>query len=169
MTFKSKKGVSALIASVLMIVVVVGIGAVVTGIVRNYVMENKQTIEKTATDVQCSTQVQINVPTYNDAYRICNKSNMVNFTLENTGSMAIDNLQVKVFGSTGMVDVNNVMPTGLAPGQANTTLNATYGAGIGTLEEVRIIPMKKVTASANQIYCNEAALKFASTDIPSCP
>jgi FlaG/FlaF family flagellin (archaellin) len=167
MTFKSKKGVSALIASVLMIVVVVGIGAVVTGIVRNYVMENKQTIEKTATDVQCSTQVQINVPTYNDAYRICNDSSAVHFTLENTGSMAIDNLQVKVFGSTGMVDVNNVMPTGLAPGQVNTSLSAAY-TGIGTLEEVRIIPMKKVTASANQIYCNEAALKFALTDISNC-
>jgi hypothetical protein len=159
---------------VLLIVVTVGIGALVVGIIRGYVTENKQVIEKTATDVQCSVQVQIVVPTYKDAYMICNKTDApnstVNFTLENTGSMAIDDLQVKIFGSNGMVDVNSVMPTGLAPGKVNASLSVTYNTvTIGTLEEVRIIPTKKVTAQTNQIFCNEAALKFATTDISSCP
>jgi hypothetical protein len=133
--------------------------------VRNYVSDNRQVIEKTATDVECSTQVQISVPTYNDAFRICwSGGNQINFTLENTGSMAIDDLQVKVFGDAGFQDFDDLMPSGLAPGQVNTTMNVTY-SGVGILEEVHIIPKKKVTASSNKIYCNEAALKFARTDL----
>ena len=165
----SKKGVSALIASVLMIVVVVGLGAIITGIVRNYVSDNRQVIEKTATDVECSTQVQITVPTYNDAFRICNATGYrINFTLENTGSMAVDDLQVKVFGTAGFKDVNGVMPSGLAPGQVNMSLSAQYDASVGALQEVHIIPVKKQTASTNRIYCSEAALKFAVTDLSTC-
>ena len=49
---KNKKAISPLIASVLLIVVVVGIGAVVTGIVRNYVTENKQTITEKAKPIK---------------------------------------------------------------------------------------------------------------------
>jgi len=152
-----------------MIVVVVGLGAIITGIVRNYVSDNRQVIEKTATDVECSTQVQISVPTYNDAFRICNQSNSINFTLENTGSMLVDDIQVKVFGTAGFKDVNDVMPSGLAPGQVNMSLSAQYDASVGALQEVHIIPVKKVTASTNRIYCNEAALKFSSSDISPCP
>jgi flagellin-like protein len=170
MVFDSKKGVSPLIAAVLLIVVTVGIGAVVTGIIRSQVTSDKQTIEKTSTDVDCSTQVQINVPVYNDQFRICytaENTGTVNFTLENIGSMEIDDLQVKVYGETGFTDADNVLPTGLAPGQTNISVLASYTA-VGTLQEIHIVPKKKVTAAANKIYCGEAALKFAKTDLNTC-
>ncbi|MBW2964455.1 hypothetical protein KY363_03260 [Candidatus Woesearchaeota archaeon] len=41
----SKKGLSPLIAAVLLIVVVVGIGAVVTGMIRGLVSDNQKTIK----------------------------------------------------------------------------------------------------------------------------
>jgi len=167
MIFNSKKAVSPLIAAVLLIVVTVGIGAVVTGIVRSQVTSDKQTIEKTSTDVDCSTLVQINVPVYNDQFRICNSSTTINFTLENTGSIDIDDLQVKVYGDAGFDDIDNVLPSGLAPGQTNISVNASY-SGVGTIAEVHLIPKKKVSAAANKIYCGEAALKFSATDLHDC-
>jgi len=167
MVFKSKKGVEPLIAAVLLIVVTVGIGAVVVGIIRGYVTENKEVITKTATDVQCSTNVQIIVPTYNDAFRICNSSTNINFTLENTGSLAVDELQVKVFGEDGISVSDGIMTEGLAPGQTKTAIVVNY-SGTGALQQVIIVPKKKVAADTNRIYCNEAALKFSSSDISSC-
>jgi len=163
MVFGSKKGLSPLIASVLLIVVVVGIGAVVTGIVRNYVSENKQVIEKTSTDTDCSTQVEIEVPTINDDFMICLGTNTVNFTIENTGSMFVDEFQVKVFGDTGFDDVDGVLPDGLAPGQVNTSVVVSHAA-VGNVQEVLIVPKKKVTGSSNKIFCSEAQLRFAGID-----
>jgi flagellin-like protein len=169
MVFCSKKGVSPLIAAVLLIVVTVGIGAVMTGIVRSQVTSDKQTIEKTSTDVDCSTQVQINVPVYNDQFRICYTASTVNFTLENTGSIEIDDLQVKVYGDAGFDDVDSVLPGGLAQGQTNISVNASY-SGVGSIQEVHLVPKKKVTAAANKIYCGEAALKFSLLDMHTpCP
>ncbi len=154
-----------------MIVVVVGLGAVITGIIRNYVSDNKQVIERTATDVDCATQVQILVPKFNDAFMICHNASTYNisFTLENTGSMAVDELQVKVFGEDGFQDFDGLMPNGLAPGQVQTNLNVTYTvATVGAIQQVQIIPKKKVEASANKIYCSESGLTFSVSDISPC-
>ncbi len=166
MIIKSKKGLSPLIAAVLLIVVVVGIGAVVTGIVRGYISENKQTIEKTSTDVECSTNVEINVPTYMDDFMICIGSNYVNFTIENTGSMFVDEFQLKVFGDTGFAQNDSIITQGLAPGQAVSNYEAYYTPSVGNVEQVLIVPKKKITGESNQIFCSEAQLKFV--DISLC-
>ncbi|MBW2964452.1 type IV pilin [Candidatus Woesearchaeota archaeon] len=167
-TMMNKKALSPLIAAVLLIVVVVGIGAVVTGIVRNQIQENKQTITKTSTDVDCSTNIQMNVPTYADDFMICLGSDYVNFTLENTGTDPIDNLQLKVFGDSGFADNDSgVLSTPLAVGQTLSNFVVYYDtADVGPVQEVYIVPKKKVTGQTNQIFCNEAKLRFV--DISNC-
>lgn len=164
----NKKALSPLIAAVLLIVVVVGIGAVVTGIVRNYVQENKQTITKTAKDVECSTSIQLNVPVFQDDFRICLGSNYVNFTLENIGTQPVDDIQVKVFGSSGFADNDSgILSTPLNVGQTLSNFSVYYDTtGVGLVQEVYIVPKKKVTGQTNQIFCNEAKLRFV--DINNC-
>jgi FlaG/FlaF family flagellin (archaellin) len=166
--FRSKKGLSPLIAAVLLIVVVVGIGAIVMNIVRGQVTSNKQIIERTSTDIECSTLMQITVPVYDDDFLMCidSTNNVTNFTLENIGSIDVDNLQVKVFGDTGFDDIDDVLPSGLAPGQVNNTISVGYAGSVGTVEEIFIIPKKSVSGMSNKIYCTEAQLKFV--DIASC-
>ncbi len=163
MVFDSKKGLSPLIAAVLLIVVVVGIGAVVTGIVREQISQDKQTIEKKSTNIECSTEVEINVPTYEDDFMICKGTDYVNFTIENTGSIEVDELQVKVFGATGFADNDSIIPGGMTPGQVNSTVIVGH-SGVGSVEEVFIVPKKKVTGSSDKIYCPEAQLRFADID-----
>ncbi|MBW2972319.1 hypothetical protein KY359_04755 [Candidatus Woesearchaeota archaeon] len=176
----SKRGLSPLIAAVLLIVVVVGIGAVVTGIVRNYVTENKQTITEKASDMKCGVEVAVNVPTVGDELRICNGTaagygGSVNFTLENSGSATIDELQVKFFGTNGFDSIDEMSGAGVvAPGtwgsgmEAGATLsfNASYPTGIGVLQQVKIIPRVKVVGRSDKAYCTDAALTF--TDFVTC-
>jgi FlaG/FlaF family flagellin (archaellin) len=167
MITSSKKGLSPLIAAVLLIVVVVGIGAVVTGIVRNQITADKQTIERTSTDVECSTNVEIDVPTYLDDFRICLGSDYVNFTIENTGSMTVDEFQMKVFGDAGFAQNDTLISTGLEPGQTEANYIAYYDdTSVGTVEQVMIVPKKKVTGETNKVFCSEAQLKFV--DISDC-
>jgi len=166
MVIVSKRGMSPLIAAVLLIVVVVGIGAVVTGIVRNQITTDKQTIERTSTDIECSTLFQIEVPTYNDDFMICKGSNYVNFTIENTGSEFIDEFQLKVFGDSGFAQNDSIITIGLDPGQVNANYVAYYAPAVGAVQEVLIIPKKKVTGETNKLFCTEAQLRFA--DIEDC-
>lgn len=164
---RSKRGLSPLIAAVLLIVVVVGIGAVVTGIVRSQVTSDKQTIEKTSVDIDCSTQVEIDVPMLNDDFMICQGSGYVNFTLENSGSLLVDEIQVKVFGDAGFAENDSLLTTGLEPGAVESRFIAGFNtADVGNVEEVFIIPKKKVIGGTGRIYCSEAQLRF--TNIVTC-
>jgi archaellum component FlaF (FlaF/FlaG flagellin family) len=165
--WKSRKGVEPLIAAVLLIVIVVGIGAVVTGIVRNYVTEGKQTITEKASDMKCGVEVMINVPTVAEEQRICGNVSEVQFTLENAGSAIIDQLQVKFFTDTGFYANDTVL---------NSTLESNFGPGetyaftvpstaSGTLQEIKIVPRVKVVGRTEKAYCTDAALTFADIDL----
>jgi FlaG/FlaF family flagellin (archaellin) len=170
----SKKGLSPLIAAVLLIVVVVGIGAVVTGIVRNYVTENKQTITEKASDMKCGVEVDITIPVVGDELRICHDSGTytINFTLENSGSATIDDMQVKYFG-TSSFDANDTVGTdttdfgsdGMDAGET-IAFTTVYDSGIGTLQQVKLVPRVKVVGRADKAYCTDAALSF--TEFATC-
>jgi hypothetical protein len=163
----SRKALSPLIAAVLLIVVVVGIGAVVTGIVRSQVTADKQTIEKKSVDIDCSTLVEIDVPTLNDDFMICTGTGYVNFTLENSGTILVDEIQIKVFGDAGFADNDSLLTTGLEPGAVESQFIAAFNiADVGNVEEVFIIPKKKVVGGNSRIFCSEAQLRF--TDISPC-
>ncbi|MBW2996938.1 hypothetical protein KY349_01205 [Candidatus Woesearchaeota archaeon] len=169
---RSKKGLSPLIAAVLLIVVVVGIGAVVTGIVRNYVTEGKQTITEKASDMKCGVEISIDVPVVADELRICNWSNKIQFTLDNSGSSDIDDLQVKVFGTAGF-DANDTAwtdsPTQTAVFETGDTviLNITFDdTAVGDIQQVKIVPRVRVVGRTDKAYCTDASLTFA--DFLSC-
>lgn len=167
----SKKGLSPLIAAVLLIVVVVGIGAVVTGIVRNYVTENKQVITEKASDMKCGVEVSINVPTVADTLLVCNDTpnKFINVTLENTGSADIDDIQLKVFGVNGF-DANDEAWTSQMSGAFESgdtqRLQLNWSVDIGDLQQIKIVPRVKVVGRSDKAYCTDAALTY--TDFVSC-
>jgi len=168
--WNSRKGVEPLIAAVLLIVVVVGIGAVVTGIVRNYVTENKQTIIEKASDMKCGIEVAVTVPTVADELRICRAvdNTSILFTLDNAGSATIDQMQVKFFTDAGFTSNDVVLNSTL---QSNFKSGQTYifnvsNAGGGDIQQVKIVPRVKVVGRSEYAYCTDAALTF--TDIDLC-
>ena len=165
---RNKKAISPLIASVLLIVVVVGIGAVITGIVRNYVTEGKQTITEKSSDMKCGTEIMIEVPVVASEMKICKNqtAETITFILQNTGSAMIDDLQVKVFGTNGFDANDTVMATGLAVGNTSS-YTVEYDAGsVGAILEVKLVPRIKVVGRTDKAYCTDSGLTFA--DLGDC-
>jgi hypothetical protein len=81
--------------------------------------------------------------------------------------MVVDEFQIKVFGDAGFADNDSIMTSGLGIGQVNSSYIAQFdNTSVGTVEEVHIIPKKKVTGTSNRIHCHEAKLKF--TNVESC-
>ena len=94
----------------------------------------------------------------------------LNFTLENSGSSVIDQLQVKFFGSGGFGANDTVLigdnVSNFQPGNTWMFIIAKPAAASGTLEQVKIVPRVKVVGRSEYAYCTDAALTF--TDVPDC-
>lgn len=162
MVFNSKKGLSPLIAAVLLIVVVVGIGAVVTGMVREKVTEDKDTISKTSSTVDCATQVNIKISKIEGDTLICKGSDFINFTIENVGSVDIDDFQLKVFGAEGFVQNDSVMEGGLERGKLAFNYIAYFdSATTGAVSEISLIPKIRVAGFSEATLCTDSAIKYA--------
>jgi len=161
----SKRGLSPLIAAVLLIVVVVGIGALVAGIVREQVTSDKETIDRTSIGIDCSTQIDAEIPKIEDRVLICLGANYINLTIENTGSARIDEFQIKVFGDAGFADNDTIIESGLEPGDLESNYIAGFdGAAVGNVQQVMIVPKLKVPGSTQRQYCSDAQLKLADID-----
>lgn len=161
----SKKALSPLIASVLLIVVVVGIGAVVTGVVRGLITENKDTITSKDDEIACSRDVNIDVVKIDGVQQVCKGTGYIDVVLDNSGSAVIDDFQLVVMGDGGFARNESIGAGAFAQGQA-MELNATYAGTVGTIQQVRFVPKLKKTGSADYIFCNDVAYKTES--VPDC-
>lgn len=158
----SKKGLSPLIAAVLLIVVVVGIGAVITGMVRGMFAENKATIESKDDEMVCSRDVVVSLVNIDGDPQICRGSSPANITavLENSGSADIDDFQMKVYGTTGFYS-NDSLDTGTFTAGDSLELTGTFVSGdVGTVEQVKLIPKLKKSGEAGYHFCAGVALSY---------
>lgn len=159
---QSKKGVSPLIATVLLIAFAVALGAVVMNWGRTYV-EDTATLarEKSDTEIKCSSDVKIEFLKVKSVKKICydyTTTTKLNMTIENTGKLDIVGLQVTVVGSK---DINTTL---LDLKAANLTLkrsrfyrNETVELNdLGTPEQIRIVP--EIEIEGNRISCPASAL-----------
>jgi len=153
---KSKKGVSPLIATVLLIAFAVALGAVVMNWGRTYVEDTaKFAREKSDIEIKCSSDVKLEFLKIKDVKHICyyyDASNLkVNFTVENTGKLDVYGLQVTVVGNkevnTTEIDLeasNNVLKR--ARFYKNTSVNM---GDIGDPSQIRIVPVIKIEGNKN--------------------
>ncbi|MBW2996937.1 hypothetical protein KY349_01200 [Candidatus Woesearchaeota archaeon] len=164
--FNSKKALSPLIAAVLLIVVVVGIGAVVVGMTRGMVSDNQDTISQTDDRMSCSRDVVIQILKLDRDPQICKGSNYINVVIENIGTVDIEDFQLLTYGTTGVYNNESIGAGTLSKGGA-LELNATYDtAQVGTLQQAKFIPKLKKSGATGYHFCSEVALKYE--DINDC-
>jgi FlaG/FlaF family flagellin (archaellin) len=160
---RSKKALSPLIAAVLLIVVVVGIGAVVTGMVRNLVSENKETIDTKSDEMTCSRDVVISIVDIDGEPQICEGVGYINFILENSGAVDIDDFQLMVFGTTGIYRNESISASDtLTQGEAQE-FNGNFSS-VGTTEQVKIVPKLRKSRQSGYHFCNDVALTYEDLD-----
>jgi FlaG/FlaF family flagellin (archaellin) len=157
----SKKAVSPLIATVLLIVVVVGIGAVVTGIVRDYVSESKRSVDSKNDAMSCSRDVVVDVVDIGGVQQVCKGTNYVDIVVENVGTKKVDDFQLIIYATTGIYRNDSIAGgTATTPGQARE-FNVTFsGITAGSIEQVKLVPKLKKSGSASYSFCSDVALKF---------
>lgn len=149
----SRKAVSPLIATVLLIAFAVALGAVVMNWGRGYVDETtKFASEKSAKEIRCSMDINLKFIEFDDVQQICLNNgtgtpdiSSINFTLQNSGTVEIEGVKIQAIGNSSIVDqdINRSLPIA---GILKDYINYSE-SGNGSLKQIRVTPMIKVEGS----------------------
>jgi len=164
--FRTKKAVSPLIATVLLIAFAVALGAVVMNWGRNYIETTAEFAkEKSDTEIRCSMDISLELIRLTDTPQICFTNDTdnptINFTVGNAGTVTITGIRMQVFGVSGIVtqDLNvSLSPASVYRGAINYSEE-----GNGTIQQVRFVPEIKV--GGNDILCAKNHLLVEEIDL----
>ncbi|MBN1544355.1 hypothetical protein JW898_02730 [Candidatus Woesearchaeota archaeon] len=161
--FASRKAVSPLIATVLLIAFAVALGAVVMNWGRGYVEDTANIArERSDTEVTCASEVDIGIVEIDSVPQICYNSTgsgnaTLEFILENKQERAVEKIQVRLIGDATRVPLTIDKDTASSNLSANEAkfMNVTFNIGnsggtgldIGHLQQARMTPYIRVGGS----------------------
>lgn len=174
----NKKGVSPLIATVLLIAFSVALGAVVMNWGTSYVRDTSEASEANSDDkVMCSTAVDVEFTEVSGVKRVFySNSSDTNITLKigvrNTGNQDIDGFYVSMIGNTDIVTEKYEFPQGsiLLKGYAKS-FNEVFDNGIlvddfisnGKLVGIELVPYTMV--NGREVTCAGKSIKLNAIDL----
>jgi flagellin-like protein len=155
---KNKKGVSPLIAAVLLIAFTVAIGAVVMTWGRNYVQSNIDKADTQGTiQSSCSLDAKLNVLNLGTGYEVCygngttTRYGNVTISVQNTGSATLAGYRIVTVLNNGNVFTNDSMTT-LVPGDIQRAVfRIDQQVGGVSVRQVSILPY--ITYSGQSVLC----------------
>jgi flagellin-like protein len=160
---KSKKGVSPLIATVLLIAFAVALGAVVMNWGRGYVQDTVDFAgDKSDSEIDCSLDVGLKLVKIGSTKKIC-YTNITNMTtlLENGATKAISGLRFRLISTNDDVNTTDYNVSFAKAQTRKVIINQTFGENIS---EVKIIP--KIAIGSDNVLCIDNAVTI--TDIDAC-
>ena len=165
---RSKRGISPLIATVLLIAFAVALGAVVMNWGRSYIEATQSQVqEQGQTEIKCSTQVKLQAAKIGDVTKVCYDDSAspphVKFIIENTGTVPVSGLKVQIINDGDNINTTSINGITLTSGDSySTTVDYT-----GNFQQVRIVPVIQVGLS--NVTCANAALTYDTTSVHQCP
>lgn len=169
--FGSKRGVSPLIATVLLIAFAVALGAVIMNWGRGFVQERTADVEKTTKiETGCALDVQLKVSEISGTPQLCyggsGTAGQINFTLDNQGKKDIKALGIVVGGASGVYQLATLNISPIISGGALFG-NVTYDyIAYGAIRYVRFIP--KIDIGGVTTPCPGSALQKDSSELRNC-
>ena len=151
----SKRGVSPLIATVLLIAFSVALGAVVMNWGRGFIKDKTEDVDQT-TEIQlsCSIDVLIDFLEISDTKQVCYNSTegAVYFTIDNQGTANVTGLSIQVINSLNDVFTNESIYRLVSGSAKRFRINDT---NMGTAQYVSVSPMiGSVSTGTTQICTN---------------
>ena len=160
--FRSRKAVSPLIATVLLIAFAVALGAVVMNWGRGYVEDTANIArERSDIEVTCASEVNLKIVTIDSVPQICHNdtdNKTVFFIVENRQSKKIEKIQARLIGDSTRVPYTADLgyEANLTTNQAKL-LNFTYDDGTyGTPIQIKLTPYIKV--GGTEVACPSSSV-----------
>lgn len=163
-----KKGVSPLIATVLLVLLVVFLAAIIFAFINNYSKEGLYGGDRTTEDIACSTHVRLELKRISQEPYFCynETSGDVSLMLENAGNLDVLGFQVSVVGTDSIQNIVDFEQTNILVGEAKT-ISFNHDISLtGSLVQVIFIP-KVVYGRGEEIICSKNPIIFKEYN-PNC-
>ena len=168
-----KRGVSPLIATVLLVMIVVSIGAAVMVVIQSLSEEQLASASAQQALIQCGVDVDVGLIEVSDSTRICiNAPNSgtgnVTLYMENKGLKNIQGWRFTVVGANGIYDVTDqgtALSRGTLQGFSFTYDTSTVGTGISSVDLIRLSPRVEGGATNPVVTCSEPNLEWDADEI----
>ena len=169
----TKKGVSPLIATVLLIAFAVALGAVVMNWGSTFTKQTADNVQKKSdVDFKCSLDVKLKPLEISGRPQICfgeyGSSSQINMTLLNDGAKKIDSVQLTIIGAAGIAS-NTSVPNSTLVVAGGAKLSASYlFSQTGTLQKIRLVPVVDVGGIATPCMGSGSVLERDASEIYAC-
>jgi flagellin-like protein len=172
---KQKKGVSPLIATVLLIAFAVALGAVVMNWGKSFTTGQMQQVQdRSDRDIKCTMDVSLGVTEIGGAAQMCYgagptaNTQYLYFAITNIGTRDVYQIDVHILGDGDPGTYSNTTMNGTTIAQgAMLRRNITYdNSTIGSIQKVSIVP--KVDLAGKIVTCSGNSLDRDSTEIRAC-
>lgn len=164
-----KRGVSPLIATVLLVMIVVSIGASVMVLIQGITQESIDSATNQKNIIKCSSDVNLVTVESKNKYRICiNRANLTNnknmtiaITLGNEGLMDVADFKIEVFGDTiETIETSKGVERG-----KYVTLKYFFPNITGNIDKIKLYPKIPGGPTSQIITCNEPNLEWSYDQI----
>ncbi len=160
--FNQKKGVSPLIATVLLVFLSIALGAVVMTFGEAYIGENAGFAKgEPEVGLGCET-IKFDITTISGVPHVCIKERTLDISLDNGPSTVVDDFHARIHGSEGVSNVQNLLNRPLER-NAGVRLRIPYEY-VGKPVKVVITPIKKTGGAL--AYCTEKSIQIEN--LPEC-
>ena len=156
-----KRGVSPLIATVLLIMVVVSLGAAIMLVLKGVTNQNDG---ENLPDLSCN-NVKMTIFNLNGELNIChNQVNKEINAIYNNGKVPINDLKFIAIGTTNIYNADSAaLPLEVEDIKYHTF---TYAGDIGELQQVKFIPV--IYVNGRKIVCADNSLEININEVKSC-
>lgn len=168
--FFNKKGVSPLIATVLLIAFAVSLGVVVMNWGKDYVETTAtQTKDNADTDLACHLDIDMGIKEIGKVKKICynGSGRTIEMMLENSGRISVDGLRIIAIDSDDKIDEHNNNTFAISAGSISPMYIYNYTDSLGTeLQYLEIIPLIDVKGKSDPQPCLASSIKIE--EITAC-
>ena len=157
----NKRGISPLVATLILIGFSIALGAIVMSWGRGYIEEKAEfVIGVEASPLECGA-VSIKVIEIGNKPEICLDNGNIKALIEN-GAANIDNIQARIVGTGGIATEESIL---LGVLQKNQAAEASFSAGnVGNIKQVKLTPY--ILINREKDYCSDRSITFEN--IVSC-
>ena len=169
-----KRGVSPLIATVLLVMIVVSIGAAVMVVIQSLSEEQLASASAQQALIQCGVDVDLDLIEVSDSHRICVKpattdvEGQVILYLENKGLKNVQGWRFTVVGASGIhdsTDQESALARSAIQGFKFNYSGTEVGNGLSAIDLIRISPRVQGGATNPVVTCSEPNLEWDADDI----
>lgn len=153
---RNKRGVTPLVATLILISFSVGLGAIVMSWGQSYIENTAEFITAAQAQPLGCDSISIGLITIGGGKQLCviSASQTVKALVENGPKADVDNLQARIVGSDGVDTIENILSSPLTRA-ASATSTFSHKA-IGTVRQIKLTP--HISINGKPTYCTNKAI-----------